>query len=284
MEKRQPERLGFSSRPIIILIVCGVVAGCAAPPPAQISDRDQPPTRRLDGGQGGTSSAARPAAQQVPIPRSAEHQVNRGETLYSIAWRYGLDYRTLARHNGIAPPYTIYPSQRLRLDVGQRPAPAPAAVPSVASTPPPATVARSENRTPEPAQPARVATPAGAVDWRWPAPGRILVPFNGNNGLNKGIDIDGNLGQPVLAAAAGEVVYAGSGLRGYGKLLIIKHNQNYLSAYAHNQHLLVQEGDVVKVGQRVADMGSSGTDRVKLHFEIRRDGTPVDPMRYLPRR
>jgi lipoprotein NlpD len=122
------------------------------------------------------------------------------------------------------------------------------------------------------------------VEWRWPASGRVLVPFNGNNGLNKGIDIDGNLGQPVLAAAAGEVVYAGSGLRGYGKLLIIKHNQNYLSAYAHNQRLLVQEGDVVKMGQRVADMGSSGTDRVKLHFEIRRDGTPVDPMRYLPRR
>jgi lipoprotein NlpD len=111
-----------------------------------------------------------------------------------------------------------------------------------------------------------------------------LSSFQGNNGLNKGIDLGGKLGEPVLAAASGQVVYSGSGLRGYGKLLIIKHNETFLSAYAHNDRLLVKEGDLVKVGQRIADMGSSGTDRVKLHFEIRRDGTPVDPLKFLPRR
>jgi lipoprotein NlpD len=124
----------------------------------------------------------------------------------------------------------------------------------------------------------------GAPEWHWPVAGVILSSFQGNNGLNKGIDLGGKLGEPVLAAASGQVVYSGSGLRGYGKLLIIKHNETFLSAYAHNDRLLVKEGDLVKVGQRIADMGSSGTDRVKLHFEIRRDGTPVDPLKFLPRR
>ena len=123
-----------------------------------------------------------------------------------------------------------------------------------------------------------------APQWRWPTRGIILSSFQGNDGFNKGIDLGGKLGEPVLAAAAGQVVYAGSGLRGYGKLLIIKHNETFLSAYAHNERLRVKEGDLVKVGQVIADMGSSGTDRVKLHFEIRRDGTPVDPLKYLPRR
>ncbi len=112
----------------------------------------------------------------------------------------------------------------------------------------------------------------------------MLARFGANNSLNRGIDIGGNLGQPVIAAADGQVVYAGSGLRGYGNLLIIKHNDTYLSAYAHNRRLLVDEGESVKGGQRIAEMGSSGTDKVMLHFEIRRNGTPVDPMGYLPRR
>ncbi len=124
----------------------------------------------------------------------------------------------------------------------------------------------------------------GAPQWQWPAQGPIIARFQGATGLNKGVDIAGDLGQPVLAAASGQVVYAGTGLRGYGKLLIIKHNDTFLSAYAHNDRLLVGEGDQVKAGQRIADMGSSGTSRVKLHFEIRREGTPVDPLNYLPKR
>jgi lipoprotein NlpD len=217
------------------------------------------------------------------VPSTGEHRVSRGETLYSIAWRYGLDYRELARRNNIAPPYTIFPTQRLRLDAGAAGSPPASRSQAPASASPPPAV-RSEKRTSTPSPRASTPAPVGAVEWRWPAQGKILVPFNGNNGLNKGIDIDGNLGQPVIAAAPGQVVYAGIGLRGYGKLLIIKHNDTYLSAYAHNQRLLVQEGDVVKAGQRVANMGSSGADRVKLHFEVRRDGTPVDPLGYLPRR
>ena len=112
----------------------------------------------------------------------------------------------------------------------------------------------------------------------------MIAPFQGDSGLNKGIDLGGKLGEPVLAAASGRVVYAGSGLSGYGKLLIIKHSEIFLSAYAHNNELLVKEGDFIKGGQRIADMGSSGTDRVKLHFEIRSEGSPVDPLNYLPKR
>jgi lipoprotein NlpD len=118
-----------------------------------------------------------------------------------------------------------------------------------------------------------------AVDWGWPAQGKILAPFSESA---KGVDISGKPGQPVLATAAGKVVYSGTGLRGYGKLIIIKHNKTYLSAYAHNSEILVKEGDSVVKGQKIAEMGNSDSDQIKLHFEIRRLGKPVDPLRYLP--
>jgi lipoprotein NlpD len=124
-------------------------------------------------------------------------------------------------------------------------------------------------------------TPAG---WAWPTKGTLISRYSSNGSLNKGIDIGGDLGQPVLAASGGTVVYAGNGLRGYGELIIIKHNETYVSAYGHNRRLLVREGQQVKVGQTIAEMGSTGTDRVKLHFEIRRQGKPVDPLQYLPNR
>jgi len=123
-----------------------------------------------------------------------------------------------------------------------------------------------------------------ASGWSWPANGAVIGLFSSNNSLNKGIDIAGELGQPVFAASDGAVVYAGSGLRGYGELVIIKHNDTYVSAYGHNRRLLVREGQQVKAGQTIAEMGSTGTDRVKLHFEIRRQGKPVDPQQYLPKR
>ena len=141
--------------------------------------------------------------------------------------------------------------------------------PSVASKPAPAPM--------PPAGPA----PTG---WGWPSNGILIGKFSSNGSLNKGIDIAGDLGQPVLAASDGTVVYAGSGLRGYGELVIIKHSDTYVSAYGHNRRLLVREGQQVKVGQTIAEMGSTGTDRVKLHFEIRRQGKPVDPLQFLPRR
>lgn len=224
--------------------------------------------------------------------RSLTHTVLPGDTLFSIAWRYGLKYEELAKHNGISPPYIIRPSQKIRLDVGplhntrslERNAGKQNSKNIVVKKQPITRPSRTENRTVKLKAAPEKSVVYPAPQWRWPARGVILSSFQGNNGLNKGIDIGGKLGEPVLAAASGGVVYAGSGLRGYGKLLIIKHNETFLSAYAHNDRLRVKEGDFVKVGQIIADMGSSGTDRVKLHFEIRRDGTPVDPLKYLPRR
>ena len=142
-----------------------------------------------------------------------------------------------------------------------------------APTPKPATEA-------EPTKPG-VTEDEDSVDWGWPASGKILANFN-DNGNAKGLDIGGNLGQPVMAAAAGKVVHIGSTLRGYGKLIIIKHNKSFFSVYAHNNQVLVREGQNVVKGQRVAEMGSSDTDRVKLHFEIRHLGKPTDPLKYLP--
>lgn len=123
---------------------------------------------------------------------------------------------------------------------------------------------------------------AGAIDWAWPANGSLLAPFS--EGSNKGVDIAGKMGDPVLATAAGKVVYAGSGLRGYGKLVIVRHDAEFLSAYAHNSNILVKEGQAITRGQRIADIGNTDAESPRLHFEIRRQGKPVDPMKYLPAR
>lgn len=273
---------------ILISIAFCCLSSCGTHQAARVSERESPPSRRI-----------------------AVHHVARGDTLFSIAWRYGRDHRDLAHYNRIVPPYTIYPGQTIRLIAPPRAAVAATNTPSRRADNPPVMTTRPATATARPppvtSAPARVASPAsttsrsetratappprtqqplvlGAPKWQWPVQGRVIATFQGSTGLNKGIDIAGNMGQPVLAAASGQVVYAGTGLRGYGKLLIIKHNETFLSAYAHNENLLVQEGDMVKAGQKIADMGSSGTDRVKLHFEIRREGTPVDPLKYLPRR
>ncbi len=218
------------------------------------------------------------------------HAVRRGDTLYSIAFRYGLDHRTLAQINAIPSPYTIYPGQELKLS-GQPPTVTRTQPQKSSSTaPPPAQVSTP---TPAPAKPVtkasspRVTTSSPVEDnrnvdvWRWPTRGTVVRKFTGTT--HKGIDIDGKAGDAVLATAAGTVVYAGSGIVGYGNLLIVKHNQAYLSAYGHNQRLLVGEGDWVKAGQKIAEKGNSATNTVKLHFEIRRDGKPVDPLKLLPR-
>jgi lipoprotein NlpD len=259
----------FQSLLLIILVSC-LVASCSSPPhKAPVTDVGQPPAIQLK-----------------------EHVVAAGETLFSIAWRYDLDHRELARANGIGRDYVIYPGQRLNLDMST-----PRATPqrtvarsqdvAPVSKPAPArqTAAPKRSKNQTPAVAAKPATPAPAApsNWQWPVQGPLLASFHSNGGLNKGIDIGGKLGEPVLAAAAGNVVYSGSGLRGYGNLIIVKHNEKYLSAYAHNNALYVKEGDVVKAGQKIAEMGSSGTDRTKLHFEIRYDGKPVNPLKYLPR-
>lgn len=202
------------------------------------------------------------------------YKVRGGDTLYSIAFRYGLDYKSLARINDIQPPYTIYVNQVLKLRGSAR-------LPEKDSGPagkPPATA--STRKLPPP-----IEVPSKPISaWRWPLKGTIISPYSLKNPINKGIDIAGKKGEKVFAAADGVVVYAGGNLRGYGKLVIIKHNDNYLSAYGNNDSMLVKEGESVKAGKAIARVGKSASDVEMLHFEIRRDGKPVDPMRYLPAR
>lgn len=221
------------------------------------------------------------------------HVVQPGETLYSIAWRYGRDYRELGDANGIDPPYNLRAGQVLRLDLrGKVPdGPARPSQPTHETThrvvvhapepEPRPTVERAPVRSAPLADQTQVVS---GIEWRWPHVGTVLAGFSTSGKVNKGLDIAGNSGDPVRAAASGNVVYAGNGLLGYGNLIIVNHNEHFLSAYAHNRKILVQEGDNVKAGQVIAELGHSGADRNKLHFEIRRNGNPVDPIPYLPPR
>ncbi len=213
----------------------------------------------------------RDIGKQAPDEPKVVRIVRQGDTLSSIAFDAGLDYRAVARWNGIAPPYVIRPGQKLRL----RPPPGDRPV---------GTAARKAARpTAAPSAPQREPTPYPAsLGWQWPAEGPIIRRFS-RDSANPGIEIAGQAGQPVKSAADGRVVYSGDGLRGYGKLIIVKHNETFLSAYAHNRKLLVREGDQVRRGQPIAEMGSTDTDRVKLHFEIRKQGAAVDPLEFLPK-
>ena len=207
--------------------------------------------------------------------RPSTYTVGKGDTLYSIAWHYGLDFHTVAVWNGINPPYTIYPGQRIRLYPprgGKRVA---ASRPHRGSSP-----AAPAGKTP-PSHP--VPAPVGPIHWQWPSRGKPQVTFGGAGIAGKGIIIDGRLGQPIVAAAGGDVVYSGSALVGYGRLIIIKHNDTWLSAYGRNQRLLVHEGEKVEAGQEIATMGMGSDGKPELYFEIRRDGNPVDPLHYLPK-
>lgn len=218
------------------------------------------------------------------------YTVRTGDTLYSIAWRYERDVQDLVRWNHIDSPDTIFPGQRIRL----RPPPGqaePATETAVARAP-------SPSASPSPPQPQVRVSPLEAEPtamerhdgagepgrWSWPTDGEVVGTFTDGRASGRGIDIAGQSGQPVRAAAAGEVVYSGEGLRAYGPLVIIRHSSEYLSAYAHNERLLVSEGDRVQSGQRIADMGRAPGDQILLHFEIRRNGNPVDPLQYLPPR
>ncbi|WP_426117776.1 peptidoglycan DD-metalloendopeptidase family protein [Pseudomonas sp. DSP3-2-2] len=242
------------------------------------------------------------AAPQRPTVTTGQYVVRRGDTLFSIAFRYGWDYKALAARNQIPEPYTIRPGQTIRFDGrsgSSASSVATAGRPGVASsTSSTSTSSSGSVKTTVISKPISVVPvvipPSGDVrtgpagpsptGWTWPSSGILIGKFSSNGSLNKGIDIAGDLGQPVLAASDGSVVYAGSGLRGYGELIIIKHSDTYVSAYGHNRRLMVREGQQVKAGQTIAEMGSTGTDRVKLHFEIRRQGKPVDPLQFLPRR
>lgn len=290
---------------------------------------------------------------QSPVRTPDTHQVRRGDTLYSIAFLYGVSVEELADWNQLRAPFTIYRGQELRLRPAamkppaavrqaalppasqpkprsgtparpqsrsaaapvlrpaapaRGPAPVVGSVPKIAapslpkSAPAASATAPGAGQAPRPTAPVAaapkalprevqqaVAVPARAesnqqVFWSWPAEGRLLRRYDPDRAAKKGIDIGGSGGDAVRAAAAGKVVYAGSGLSGYGRLIIIKHNNDFLSAYAHNRKLIATEGQWVNKGEVIAQMGSSGTDRTQLHFEIRKHGRPVDPLRYLPSR
>lgn len=212
-----------------------------------------------------------------PVTRGS-YRVKAGDTLYSIAFRYGWNYHDLARANGIVSPYTLSIGQEIRFDRRLPAAPVTATSKPAAGTAKPAAPAKT---APRPATTPKLAV--GQPDWQWPAKGAVLSHY-GEDNAGKGMLIGGAKGSPVLAAAPGVVVYRGSGLAGYGNLLIIKHNDAWLSAYAHNDTMKVTEGETVKTGQTIATLGSSGTWQVQLYFEIRKDGNPVNPESLLPKR
>jgi lipoprotein NlpD len=204
-----------------------------------------------------------------------EHVVRSGETLFAIAWRYGKDPYDLARWNKLGDGSLIYPGQVIRLS------PPPGMASSSAGT-------RKTPSTPRAASPGRRGLPAipdePSPNWQWPTPGKVAVEFGKRPGSGTGLLIGGRVGQTVNAAAPGRVVYSGGGLIGYGQLIILKHNDTYLSAYGHNAMLLVKEGETVRKGQRIATMGEGPGREPSLHFEIRKNGEPVNPRQYLPAR
>lgn len=231
---------------------------------------------------GSRSAASKPAR---PIIRGDQYRVRAGDTLYGIAWQSKLDYRSIARWNGIRAPYRIYPGQTLRL----RPPPV-----RRSPSPPPPTASSKSKSTPKPAsrpkpRPASKPAPPPAeatrrsLSWQWPVRGKIVSRFKSGDPLRNGIKIAGRNGDAIRSAEGGKVVYSGSGLIGYGRLIIVKHNDKYLSAYGHNRKILVNEGDRVSKGQKIAEMGIANNGDAQLHFEIRRDGKPVDPLRLLPK-
>jgi len=293
----------------LLLVVTGaaVVAGCAATRPAPVSERAPAP-----------KTAPPPVAQPVPptvapAARTQLYTVRQGDTVFSIAKAHNVDPRDLAVWNNLEGN-RIQIGQQLRVNapdgvVTAPVKPSPGAVetrpidgaPPVASTDPnmktqpqgvrvpysdQAYAQLAKQPMPAVAKPDAVAPPtetAKPVDseWLWPASGKIVGNF-GDGGAHKGISIAGKMGQPVLASAAGRVIFSGTGIRGLGRLIVIKHNNDYLSVYAHNSNLLVKEGQNVNRGQKIAEMGNSDADQVKLHFEIRRQGKPVDPTKLLP--
>lgn len=243
-----------TSRYLVIAAVVAttVLAGCA-------SRSTKAPVTDMSGG-------------PVAPTTSGTYVVKPGDTLYKIAQAHSIDVATLSSLNNISDPSQLRVGQVLRLD-SSGPAPAITTPAPVTPATPVAPVAAAE-----PAAVAR-ASDAATINWAWPASGSIIQSFNANT---KGIDIAGGVGEPVLAAADGKVMYAGNGVRGLGNLILLGHSDGFITAYAHNQSLAVKTGDQIKKGARIASIGQTDTTSPRLHFEIRRRGTPVNPLSYLP--
>lgn len=280
-------------------VTLGLLPGCASSHRAPVIERAPDNAR--------SANAAMRNKTKETDWRPDTYMVQKGDTLYSIALEHGLDYRELAEWNNISDPNVIMIERRLRLKQPQQVQTAPlkpmaesniAAVDGMlktqpkpikqpygeqvqVETPPPDKSDKVEKSPTIESKNATLADDDEQIDWGWPTNGKVLAGFSDNQNA-KGMDIAGKIGQPVRAAAPGKVVYSGSGLRGYGKLIIIKHNKTFLSAYAHNSQILVKEGQSVTKGYKIAEMGDSDADQAKLHFEIRKFGKPVDPLKYLP--
>lgn len=275
-------------------LAASFLVGCASQAPAPVRQTGEEPP-----------ATATMAGQEPQMPQI--HVVRPGETLMAVSRIYNVTVDNLVVWNNIRNPNQLAVGQRLQVSEGGGTSPTvitqPVEIQPIASndtveeaprvTEPSggrepysdqAWAAVSPEVLPSSTLPRPGTSPDAALDadWLWPASGELISGFD--EASNKGIGIAGNPGDPVIASADGSVVYSGSGLRGYGKLVIIKHDDDYLTAYAHNQALLVQEGESVSKGQRIAELGSTDADRPKLHFEIRRQGRPVDPMQYLPER
>lgn len=273
-------------RALAALLMLALLAACAQTTVVRTAPRGKP-------------QAARPVSPPKP---GSTALVRKGDTVYRIATTHGVSPLDLAMWNRIPPPYTIHPGQRLRLTPpdARRPEPLRPAGPTpprVAGTTPaptprppggtrPPSTTTSPPTTPPATTPPRPAPPPApaAFDWRWPADGALVGRFVAGDPTRQGIDIAGKSGAPVRAAADGVVVYSGAGLVGYGELIIVKHDEQWLSAYGHNRARLVNEGQRVKAGDQIAEMGRSGASRDMLHFEIRFNGKPQDPLQALPKR
>ena len=272
---------------VFVLLKVGLSVALISLAACTATETVAPVSSRTDSQVDATSAAADPAAGTLKrkphaAPRPGHHVIIKGDTLYSIAWRYNLDYRDLARWNGISAPYVIYLGQMLRI------------------TPPPLASAKTDSKSSGPSlstnkktvrlnrekvfsQPQQQGVASHThVQWSWPTAGMVVKSDSPVS--KRGINIAGQHGQIIKAAAMGTVVYSGSGLLGYGKLIIIRHNNVYLSAYAHNSELLVQEGDKVKRGQQISLMGSMHGNQPLLYFEIRKGGRSVDPLKFLPKK
>ena len=280
-----------------------VLVGCSSRPLANapVEDRGRAVPKP---GTGNAASSTGLTELVKPLPgienagKPGYYTVKPGDTLIRIGLDTGQNFRDIVRWNNLENPNLIEVGQVLRIVspltdnavVITRPvtsgvastttAAAPSRPASAASGAASATVTASAAVAPGSSPPPPVSE--DDVAWIWPAQGRLIAGFD--DVKNKGFDIDGRAGDPIIAAGDGRVVYAGAGLRGYGNLIILKHNNTFLTAYAHNQMLLVKEDQTVRKGQKIAEMGNSDADRIKLHFEIRRQGKPVDPARYLPAR
>lgn len=274
---------------VIYLFIIFLLQACSGASVAPVAHRGEvkEPEATVTKRGGTTKSVVAKPAQAKKQNRSGFHVVEKGDTLYSIAWRYDFDFKSVARWNQINPPHTIFPGQIIRLKPplskkGESLKPAPAAKKITPKQRPKATPAKKPTVTAKKKTKPQPVLSKGPVKWTWPAAGKLVKSNSPTS--KKGIDISGKAGQLIKAAGAGEVVYSGSGLLGYGKLIIIKHSETYLSAYAYNSKLLVKEGDRVNAGQGISEMGKDHTGRNILHFEIRKNGKPVSPRQYLPRK